>query len=390
MERKGKAKVTATTSRRKKAVPSKKKKEKGKEKRDEGDKSMSVVWPFQWTVTRHDVSPGDTLPWSEETEPYVTGVDIGSVNLGFEAIGLETGRVLAMSLVNTRCYQDPSRRKELTGDEMVESLEEVMDKCKHTRMFTPRPLPDVVVWKSHRNRLLVDFIRQVILMHGWENWHGSFLDWVTRTLILLPLSLEVDSWRAVFSADLSWMIRIAVNAVGTSSALMSDDKYHIDVKELQVYALSSYGFPSIFRSPGTTGMRVEPSSRLMVIERQPPGGPRERKPWTNMMLQTIMLSKAGTERTCILGAAEGKKLYPENFPILDGKVSTMAERNKFNKKNADKLKDHIWDDVEKKMIAQLPKSRHHHVVDAHLMAEYARKEHEEHERALAKGELIYV
>lgn len=240
---------------------------------------MKTVWPFQWTVTRHDISPRDTRPWPvEELEDYVTGVDVGTVNLAFLAMGLDSCRVLAMGLINLRTWQDPSRSKELTVDEMVQSLEEVMDRNKATKPFVPQ-------------------------------------------------------------------------------------------------------------GPGRAPYK---SSSMMIVERQPPGGPGERRPWVNMMVQTIILAKAGSDCCTIIGSAEGKKMYPDSFPVLPCKVSTMSQRNAFNKKNAERLKKHVLDDVEMQMIEKFPKGRHHHLVDAWLMARYAVKKHQEHEEEVESGMTVYI
>lgn len=206
----------------------------------------------------------------EEEDGFVTGVDVGTVNFGLIKMNLRTGKVVSMSLVNLRCWQDPKRSKEITCDELVQSMECVVRKNKHTRPF--------------------------------------------------------------FSPDV----------------------------------------------------------RLVMIEQQMPGGFREAHRWLNMMIQVSLMSTLGPERYCVLTASEGKSLYPESFPILEGKTTTQSQRHNFNKRNAEELKQHVLDEVELEMINKFPKGRHHHLVDAWLMARCAYRRLKEHEHMEKNGLFVYL
>lgn len=86
----------------------------GKKRKRSGWNASKRPWWWQW--------------WSDDDdgrEPLVCGVDVGEINMALLAVGLESNRIVGMSMVNLRKYKNLKRITHLTRKELVESIEKV-------------------------------------------------------------------------------------------------------------------------------------------------------------------------------------------------------------------------------------------------------------------------
>lgn len=113
---------------------------------------------------------------------------------------------------------------------------------------------------------------------------------------------------------------------------------------------------------------------IIIEEQMPSFASKGGVAYSNFIIQAVTLALLGTERCCVLGAEQAKKLFADDFPIL-ASTNNSSKRNKFNKKNAMDLESKILNADEKRAIDQFDWDRHHHLIDGQLQGLWAIKEY---------------